>query len=336
MMNGIRNGPLGKFFASDKMISGEYGCGSNWGHGYCDQGNELIDDVVNIIRREVEFCDNLQGFQISHSIIGGTGSGFGSLLMNKLREDYPDRLIMTFSCFTSSEIDECVIEPYNIVLGLHHLIENVDMTCCFHNELLYKICSQTQSSPTFNHLNNSISKVMSGLTTCFRFSDQINNDMRKFTINMIPFPCLHFLCPSFAPFYSSNNLLTVHELTKQIFDERNLIFPCNIQQGQSFGMTTIFRGEISMKELDYLSSETMKISLSTIPLKEFQLSSTLIRNHTGIQDIFKSFLQKFSTMFRRKLYIFGLTRSGLDEMEFTEAENNLQELINEYENIIST
>ena len=45
-----------------------------------------------------ESCDCLQGFQLSHSLGGGTGAGMGTLLISKLREEYPDRMMMT-QCF---------------------------------------------------------------------------------------------------------------------------------------------------------------------------------------------------------------------------------------------
>lgn len=34
------------------------------------------------------------GFQIMQSIGGGSGSGLGSLVLNRLREEYPDRMFM--------------------------------------------------------------------------------------------------------------------------------------------------------------------------------------------------------------------------------------------------
>lgn len=49
-------------------------------------GAELIDPILDIIRRQSESCDALQGFQIIHSLGGGTGAGLGSLLLSKLRE----------------------------------------------------------------------------------------------------------------------------------------------------------------------------------------------------------------------------------------------------------
>lgn len=49
-------------------------------------GAELIDPILDIVRRQSEGCEALQGFQIIHSLGGGTGAGLGSLLLSKLRE----------------------------------------------------------------------------------------------------------------------------------------------------------------------------------------------------------------------------------------------------------
>jgi tubulin beta len=46
---------------------------------------------LDVVRKEAESCDCLQGFQLTHSLGGGTGSGMGTLLISKIREEYPDR-----------------------------------------------------------------------------------------------------------------------------------------------------------------------------------------------------------------------------------------------------
>ena len=71
--------------------------GNNWAKGHYTEGAELIDSVLDVVRKEAESCDCLQGFQITHSLGGGTGSGMGTLLISKIREEYPDRVMMTFS-----------------------------------------------------------------------------------------------------------------------------------------------------------------------------------------------------------------------------------------------
>ncbi len=51
-------------------------------------------------------------------------------------------------------------------------------------------------------LNHLVSATMSGVTTCLRFPGQLNSDLRKLAVNMVPFPRLHFFMPGFAPLTS--------------------------------------------------------------------------------------------------------------------------------------
>ena len=65
---------------------------------------------------------------------------------------------------------------------------------------------------------------MSGVTTCLRFPGQLNADLRKLAVNMVPFPRLHFFMPGFAPLTARGNMkyraMTVPELTAQMFDAK--------------------------------------------------------------------------------------------------------------------
>ena len=84
------------------------------------------------------FC--AQGFQLTHSLGGGTGSGMGTLLISKIREEYPDRIMNTYSVIPSPKVSDTVVEPYNATLSVHQLVENTDETYCIDNEALYDIC----------------------------------------------------------------------------------------------------------------------------------------------------------------------------------------------------
>ena len=66
------------------------------------------------------------GFQVCHSLGGGTGSGMGTLLISKIREEYPDRMMLTFSVVPSPKVSDTVVEPYNATLSVHQLVENAD------------------------------------------------------------------------------------------------------------------------------------------------------------------------------------------------------------------
>jgi tubulin beta len=128
----------------------------------------------------------LQGFQLAHSLGGGTGSGLGSLLLSKIREEYPDRMLSTYSVVPSPKVSDTVVEPYNAVLTVHQLVENCDATFCIDNEALYDICFRTLklTNPGYGDLNQLVSAVMSGVSTSLRFPGQLNADLRKLCVNM--------------------------------------------------------------------------------------------------------------------------------------------------------
>merc|ERR1712051_1104617 len=84
---------------------------------------------------------------------------------------------------------------------------------------------------TYGDLNHLVSAAMSGSTCCLRFPGQLNSDLRKLAVNMIPFPRLHFFMVGFAPLTSRGSqqyrALTVPELTQQMFDARKMMNRCS-------------------------------------------------------------------------------------------------------------
>lgn len=67
----------------------------------------------------------------------------GTLLISKIREEYPDRMMLTFSVFPSPKVSDTVVEPYNATLSVHQLVENADECMVLDNEALYDICFRT-------------------------------------------------------------------------------------------------------------------------------------------------------------------------------------------------
>merc|ERR1712147_276853 len=75
----------------------------------------------------------------------------------------------------------------------------------------------------------------------------------------------------------------------------------------------------------------IKSSVCDIPPKGLKMSATFIGNTTAIQDMFKRVGEQFTAMFRRKAFLHWYTGEGMDEMEFTEAESNTNDLVSEYQ-----
>jgi len=351
-MDSVRSGPFGQLFRPDNFIFGQSGAGNNWAKGHYTEGAELIDSVMDVVRKEAESCDVLQGFQITHSMGGGTGAGMGTLFVSKIREEYPDRIMSTYSVIPSPKVSDTVVEPYNATLSVHQLVENADQCFALDNEALYDICFRTLklTTPTYGDLNHLIAAAITGTTCSLRFPGQLNCDLRKLAVNMIPFPRLHFFMVGFAPLTSRGSqqyrVLSVAELTSQAFDAKNMMCAADPRHGRYLTCAMMFRGRMSSKEVDEQMMNVvnknssyfvewipnnLKASICDIPPKGMKMASVFVGNSTAIQEAWKRVGDQFTVMFRRKAFLHWYTGEGMDEMEFTEAESNMNDLVSEYQ-----
>eukprot|EP01083_Nonionella_stella_P150615 480063_1 len=352
VIDAVRSSPLGELFRPDNLINQNAGAGNNWAKGHYTEGAEMIDQVLDAARKEAENTNCLQGFQVCQSVGGGTGSGMGTLLISKIREEYPDRIMSTYSIIPSPKVSDTVVEPYNATLSVHQLVENADQCFALDNEALYDICFRTLKlkNPSYNDLNNLIASAITGTTCSLRFPGQLNCDLRKLAVNMVPFPRLHFFLVGFSPLTSDTSqnyrVLTVPELTAQAFDAKNMMCAADPRHGRYLTCAMMFRGNMSSKEVDdqMLSMvnknssyfvewipNNLKASICDIPPPGLKMSSVFVGNSTAIQEAWKRVADQFTLMFRRKAYLHWYTGEGMDEMEFTEAESNLNDLVSEYQ-----
>ena len=100
----IRTGPYRSLFHPEQMISGKEDAANNYARGHYTVGKEIIDSVVERIRKLADHCCGLQGFLIFHSFGGGTGSGFTSLLMERLSVDFAKKSKLEFSVYPSPQV----------------------------------------------------------------------------------------------------------------------------------------------------------------------------------------------------------------------------------------
>jgi len=351
-MDATRQAAYGQIFRPDNFVFGTTGAGNNWAKGHYTEGAELLDNVLDVVRKEAEVCDCMQGFQITHSLGGGTGSGMGTLLISKIREEYPDKILCTFPVFPSPKVSDTVVEPYNATLSIHQLVENADEVVVIDNEALYNICQSTlkMSTPSYGDLNTLISAAMSGATCCLRFPGQLNSDLRKLAVNLVPFPRLHFFLTGFAPLTARAGIRyrmnTVADLTSQLFDSKNMMCACDPRMGKYLTASALFRGTISTQEIDdqmlniqnknshYFVEwipNNIKSSCCDVPPRGLAKSVTFLGNSTAIQEIFKRINNQFVSMFSKKAFLHWYTGEGMDEMEFSEAQSNMQDLVSEYQ-----
>jgi len=353
----IKKGPLSSLFDPAAMKFGSNGAGNNWAKGHYTEGAEIVEGVMECIRKEVEKADCTQGFQLFHSLGGGTGSGMGTLLLLKIRDAYPDKITCTYSVFPSPKVSDTVVEPYNAVLSSHQLLENSDETFIVDNEALYNIMHNVLKQKTVEYavLNALIAKVTCGITASIRFPGMLNGDLRKLGVNLVPFPRLHFFLCSYAPLTAEENAahsqMTVASVTEQAVSARN--FYCNIKpdDGKVLATSFMFRGGsqfVQSKKVDETMKNVqegkgnLKIDfVDWIPNNiksgicrvsgDDTMSCTLIANTTALKGIFQRLATQFGAMYRRKAFLHWYKGEGMDEMEFQEADKNVRDLITEYQ-----
>ncbi|KAJ0098303.1 hypothetical protein Patl1_20126 [Pistacia atlantica] len=357
-MDSVRSGPYGQIFRPDNFVFGQSGAGNNWAKGHYTEGAELIDSVLDVVRKEAENCDCLQvmvnaGIRVNSVVLRNLYFGFSALhswCYRSIWFRFPSMPLFGrwywFWCLIP------VVEPYNATLSVHQLVENADECMVLDNEALYDICFRTLklTTPSFGDLNHLISATMSGVTCCLRFPGQLNSDLRKLAVNLIPFPRLHFFMVGFAPLTSRGSqqyrALTVPELTQQMWDAKNMMCAADPRHGRYLTASAMFRGKMSTKEVDeqminvqnknssYFVEwipNNVKSTVCDIPPTGLKMASTFIGNSTSIQEMFRRVSEQFTAMFRRKAFLHWYTGEGMDEMEFTEAESNMNDLVSEYQ-----
>ncbi|KAH7520363.1 hypothetical protein FEM48_Zijuj08G0136000 [Ziziphus jujuba var. spinosa] len=162
----VRTGTYRQLFHPEQLISGKEDAANNFARGHYTIGKEIVDLCLDRIRKLADNCTGLQGFLVFNAVGGGTGSGLGSLLLERLSVDYGKKSKLGFTVYPSPQVSTSVVEPYNSVLSTHSLLEHTDVAVLLDNEAIYDICRRSLDieRPTYTNLNRLVSQVISSLT----------------------------------------------------------------------------------------------------------------------------------------------------------------------------
>ncbi|XP_036217719.2 tubulin gamma-1 chain isoform X1 [Bactrocera oleae] len=238
VIHSIMSSPYTKLYNPENVYLSKHGggAGNNWASGY-SQGEKLQEEVFDIIDREADGSDSLEGFVLCHSIAGGTGSGMGSYIMERLSDRFPKKLIQTYSVFPNQdEISDVVVQPYNSLLTLRRLTSCADCVVVLDNTALNRIATDRLhiQNPSFTQINTLVSTIMSVSTTTLRYPSYMNNNLIGLTAPLIPTPQLHFLMTGYTPLTTDNDVRLYSKYSENI-KIRNIFF----QQTVNVRKTTV-------------------------------------------------------------------------------------------------
>lgn len=326
------------------------------------QGEKIHEDIFDIIDREADGSDSLEGFVLCHSIAGGTGSGLGSYLLERLNDRYPKKLVQTYSVFPNQdEMSDVVVQPYNSLLTLKRLTQNSDCVVVLDNTALNLIATDRLhiQNPSFSQINQLVSTIMSASTTTLRYPGYMNNDLIGLIASLIPTPRLHFLMTGYTPLTTDQSVASVRKTT--VLDVmRRLLQPKNVMVSTGrdrqtnhcyIAILNIIQGEVDPtqvhKSLQRIRERklanfipwgpaSIQVALSRkspyLP-SAHRVSGLMMANHTSISSLFERTCRQFDKLRKREAFMEQFRKEDIFKDNFDEMDTSreiVQQLIDEY------
>ncbi|OCT58203.1 hypothetical protein XELAEV_18002532mg [Xenopus laevis] len=358
----IRGGTYRHLFHPEHIITGKEDAANNYARGHYTIGKEIIDLVLDQIRKLTDACSSLQGFLVFHSFGGGTGSGFTSLLMERLSLDYGKKSKLEFAIYPAPRISTAVVEPYNSILTTHTTLEHSDCAFMVDNEAIYDLCHRNLDieRPTYMALNRLISQIVSSITASLRFDGALNVDLTEFQTNLVPYPRIHFPLVTYAPIISANKAyheqMSVADITNACFEPCNQMVKCDPRHGKYMACCMLYRGDVVPKDVNVaIASIKTKRSIqfvdwcptgfkvginyqppTVVPggdLAKVQRAVCMLSNTTAIAEAWARLDHKFDLMFAKRAFVHWYVGEGMEEGEFSEAREDLAALEKDYEEV---
>ncbi|XP_004874946.2 leucine-rich repeat-containing protein 74B isoform X1 [Heterocephalus glaber] len=358
----VRTGTYRQLFHPEQLITGKEDAANNYARGHYTIGKEIVDLVLDRIRKLADLCTGLQGFLIFHSFGGGTGSGFASLLMERLSVDYGKKSKLEFAIYPAPQVSTAVVEPYNSILTTHTTLEHSDRAFMVDNEAIYDICRRNLDieRPTYTNLNRLIGQIVSSITASLRFDGALNVDLTEFQTNLVPYPRIHFPLATYAPVISAEKAyheqLSVAEITNACFEPANQMVKCDPRRGKYMACCMLYRGDVVPKDVNAAIATIktkrtiqfvdwcptgFKVGINYQPptvvpgedLAKVQQAVCMLSNTTAIAEAWARLDHKFDLMYAKRAFVHWYVGEGMEEGEFSEAREDLAALEKDYEEV---
>ena len=355
----VRHGAYKKLFHPDQMITGKEDAANNYARGHYTVGKELIDVFMDKMHRLAENCAGLQGFLIFRAFGGGTGSGFTSLLCERLSLEYGKKSKLEFSVYPAPELATAVVEPYNSILTTHTTMDHIDCAFMVDNEAIYDLCRTKLGidRPTYINLNRIIGQVVSSITASLRFEGALNVDLNEFQTNLVPYPRIHFPLATYAPIMGAEKAghesVSVSEITNACFEPTYQMVKCDPRQGKYMSCCLLYRGDVIPRDVNAAVTTIknkrtiqfvdwcptgFKIGINNQPptvipggdLARVKRAVCMLSNTTAISEAWERLDRKFDLMYAKRAFVHWYVGEGMEEGEFAEAREDLAALEQDY------
>ncbi|KAJ7871530.1 gamma tubulin [Mycena olivaceomarginata] len=350
VINNILTSPYANLYNPENIFVSKDGggAGNNWALGHA-HGEKIYEEIMEMIDREAEGSDSLEGFMAMHSIAGGTGSGLGSFLLERLNDKFPKKLIQTYSVFPNAHEGDVVVQPYNSMLTLKRLVNHADSVVVLDNGALARISAERLhvQTPSFDQTNQLVSTVMAASTQTLRYPGYMNNDLVGIIASLIPTPRFDQIDKA-KPIRRT----TVLDVMRRLLQPKNrmvstrpsktacYISILNIIQGD-VDPTDVHQSLLRIRERQLAnfipwgpaSPQVALTRRSPYITANHRVSGLMLANHTSIASLFKQMLDQFDKLKKKNAFLDQYKKERMFENgleEFDDARATCEELMKEY------
>ncbi|EFC46543.1 alpha-tubulin [Naegleria gruberi] len=356
---------FGNLMSSDNMIGGKEDAANNFVRGCYTIGKENMDTVLERIRILSEKCDSLQGINVVNSLGGGTGSGSGTLLLDRMSIDFAKVPIHLNTVAPSPKLYDTVVEPYNFCWAMEPMCEKGCTATFYDNEALYNVCGNHLgiNDPKLADINQIIAHHISTSFSSCRIGSNCAMPVSFGDVNqtLVPIPNFELLTPSFVPFGSAQNELSMAERGKLAFSPSNTLISYNILEGKMLSSLLSYRGNVTMgdnfeclsavKKMEGISmgpswipntfschiskAPTTLLDDSVLGVVPSEKMLAVTTNTTAITKKLNQIMVNFDKMYEKRAFVHWYVGEGIEDEYFRYGRSILEEKVATYGELIS-
>ncbi|CBY08394.1 unnamed protein product [Oikopleura dioica] len=347
---------IGELFDPALSVTSQSGSGNNWAVGFYEYGSQYRPGIYEVLRHTAEKCDAMSSWFIIHSMGGGTGSGLGTNVLSVLADEFPDIERLVTPVYPSED-DDVITSPYNSMLAMRQLTDYANSVMPVDNSSLADITNRVKAASnnsnndkktSWGEMNSLVAQSILNVTSSCRFPGSLNVDLNEITMNLVPFPRMHYLTTCLSPLFLSKDLnLPICCYVDLVYSGTHALVGGDPRRSVLAASALIARGKIELsdmrrnisrlaKQLQFVNwnQDGWKVGLCSVAPSGQPFSLLGLHNSTSILPTFTALRSRFSKLYRRKAHLHHYNHvDGFDSNMFQEALHSIDDVIAQYQSV---